>query len=442
MRKIFVLDTNILLTNPNSIFQFEEHEIVLPITVIEEIDNFKSKQSETGRNAREISRILDRLRTRGTLSQGIPLFEDRDDSGMIRVHLNQTASILPEHLVQNADNKILSVALNLQEQTTDKEVILVSKDANLRIKADAFGLKAENYEADRVDVSRLYTGVSTLQVDKDVINNLYAKREAEFEKDGLIANQYLILEDENDSNQVVYGAYNAAEKKVRMVENNPDGVWGIFPRNIQQNFALDALLNDDIKLLTLSGGAGTGKTLLAVAAGLAKTTDEDKYHKLLVSRPIFPLGRDVGFLPGDLDEKLNPWMQPIFDNLELLLGGGVQSKKKGTSRGYEELINQGILAVEPLTYIRGRSLPNQFFIVDEAQNLTPHEIKTILTRAGDDTKVVLTGDPYQIDHPYLDAENNGLTYVIERFKNCDIAAHVTLAKGERSGLASLAAKLL
>ena len=275
MQKIFVLDTNILLTNPNSIFQFEENEIVLPITVIEEIDNFKSKQSETGRNAREISRILDKLRERGTLSQGIPVFEDREDSGMIRVHLNQTTSLLPEHLVQNADNKILSVALNLKEKIKDKEVILVSKDANLRIKADAFGLKAENYEADRVDVSRLYTGVSTIQVDKKIINDLYAKREAEIDEEGLIANQYLILEDKDDKNQVVYGAYNAADKKVRMIENNPDGVWGIFPRNIQQNFALDALLNDDIKMLTLSGGAGTGKTLLAVASGLSKTTDED-----------------------------------------------------------------------------------------------------------------------------------------------------------------------
>ena len=228
-----------------------------------------------------------------------------------------------------------------------------------------------------------------------------------------------------------------------MIEPNNEGVWGVFPRNIEQTFALEALLDDTIQLVTISGAAGTGKTLLAIAAGLVKTTDEDVYNKLLVSWPIFPLGRDIGYLPGDMEDKLNPWMQPIYDNLELLLGGSMINRgKRIMGKSYQELIHQGMLAVEPLTYIRGRSIPNQYFVVDESQNLTPHEIKTILTRAGEGTKIVLTGDPYQIDNPYLDSQNNGLTYVIERFKGDVLSTHITLKKGERSELATKAASLL
>ena len=227
-----------------------------------------------------------------------------------------------------------------------------------------------------------------------------------------------------------------------MLKTPPAGVWGIAPRNLEQKFALDALLDDRISLVTLSGGAGTGKTLLAMAAGLLKATDEQKYHKILVARPVFPLGKDLGFLPGDLGEKLNPWMQPIYDNLELLLSNGAKTRQKRYSFVQQELISQGLLAVEPLTYIRGRSLPNIYFVVDESQNLTPHEMKTILTRAGEGTKIVLTGDPYQIDNPYVDSQNNGLTYVVEKFKGERLAAHITLMKGERSELASLAAELL
>jgi PhoH-like ATPase len=255
-------------------------------------------------------------------------------------------------------------------------------------------------------------------------------------------NQFVILEEENDSAQIVYGKFDAQEGVVRMLENQAEGVWGIYPRNIEQIFALEALLDDNIKLVTLSGNAGTGKTLLAIAAGLAKTTDEDEYHKLLVARPVFPLGKDIGFLPGDLDEKLNPWMQPIYDNLELLLSGGTHTRQKRLSKSYQELINQGMLQVEPLTYIRGRSLPNIYFVVDESQNLTPHEIKTILTRAGEGTKIVLTGDPYQIDNPYIDSTNNGISYVAEKFKDETLGAHVYLLKGERSPLADLASNVL
>jgi PhoH-like ATPase len=446
MKKVFILDTNVLLSNPLSLFKFDEHDVVIPISVIEEIDTFKKDQSNIGRNAREVSRILDKLRSRGTLSSGIPIFPDRDDSGQLFVYLGQNMDILPELLISNADNHILAIGLTLQKQFgKTRKVYIITKDSNLRIKADAFGLEAQDFEADKVVIDRLYEGIKRVVATPDMLNEFYAKREIKLtfgEKEEKYPNQYVILEDEADNTQIAYGIYDIDRDVVKMIDPRTEGVWGIYPRNFEQACVLDALLNDSIQLVTLSGAAGTGKTLLAIAAGLAKTTDEDKFQKLLVSRPIFPLGRDIGFLPGDLEEKLNPWMQPIFDNLELLLGGGVRNRGKRMSRGYQELIAQGMLQIEPLTYIRGRSIPNQYFIVDEAQNLNPHEIKTILTRAGEATKIILTGDPYQIDNPYVDTQSNGLTYVIERFKYDKLAAHVTLKKGERSVLATRAAELL
>jgi PhoH-like ATPase len=443
MKKVFILDTNVLLSNPLSIFKFEEHDVVIPISVIEEVDNFKKDQSDIGRNARELSRLLDRLRSQGTLSSGITLFKDRPDWGRLFVYLGHNMDILPELLQSNTDNHILAIGLTLQKQFgTSRKVVVITKDSNLRIKADAFGLLAEDFAADKVDVSHLYQGIQKVAVESKLVNEFYVKREQRLADVKFCPNEFVIIEDKNDPSQSVYGMYNEEDNVVRMIEPSTEGIWGIYPRNIEQNFALEALLDDKLKLVTISGSAGTGKTLLAIAAGLYKTTDEDQYTKLLVSRPIFPLGKDIGFLPGDLEEKLNPWMQPIFDNLELLLGGSGAPRTKRMNRGYQELINQGMLAVEPLTYIRGRSIPNQFFIVDEAQNLTPHEIKTILTRAGEGTKIVLTGDPYQIDNPYLDSQSNGLTNVIERFKNDSISAHVTLSKGERSELATRAASLL
>jgi PhoH-like ATPase len=443
MKKVFVLDTNILLSDPRSIFKFEDNDVVIPISVIEEVDTFKQNTNENGRNAREVSRILDNLRSRGTLSHGINLFEDREDSGKLFVYLGQNMDVLPELLSDNVDNYILSIALTLQKQFGEKrKVLIISKDSNLRIKADAFGIGAEDFEADKVAIDEFYSGIRELKVPSSTINDFYADREVTLDFEPKWPNQFINLVDEKDESQSVMGMYNQSTDKVEIFEPTKENVWGIYPRNAQQACALNALLDDEIKLVTISGGAGTGKTLMAIAAGLAKTTDEDIYQKLLVARPIFPMGKDIGFLPGDLDEKLNPWMQPIYDSLDFLLSGGIPSSKNRLSRSYLELINQGMLAVEPLTYIRGRSLPNQYFVVDEAQNLTPHEVKTILTRAGEGTKIVLTGDPYQIDIPYMDTSNNGLTYVIEKFKNESIAAHITLQKGERSELASVSADLL
>ncbi len=446
MKKKFILDTNVILANPASIFSFEDNDIYIPISLIEEIDTFKKGLSEIGRNARHFSRILDELRNRGSLSKGIPLFTDKTDSGNISVVLESDMSLLPPHFERKPDNLILSVCLILKKKFSDVPVCLITKDSNLRIKADALGIHVSDFEADKVNIEELYTGVAQYDVNNDILKKFTATGSVSLDKiqsNELSPNQFVILKDIQDSKQLIYGKYDHITGNLKNVNfGGKDFVWGIYPRNLEQSFALDLLLDDNIKLVTLVGTAGTGKTLLAIAAGLEKTTDEARYHKLLVSRPIFPLGRDVGFLPGTLEEKLNPWMQPIFDNLELLLGGTSQGRQKRLSQSYHELIDQGILEVEPLTYIRGRSIPNQYFIVDEAQNLTPHEIKTIITRAGENTKIILTGDPYQIDNPYVDAASNGLTYVVEKMKKESITGHITLVKGERSPLATIAANLL
>ena len=443
LKKKFVIDTNVLLSNPSAIFSFEDNDVYIPISVIEELDTFKKGLSETGRNARHFSRILDDLRERGSLSNGIPLFNDKRDSGKVYVVLESDMALLPAHFERKPDNLILSVALILKKQVGNMPVILITKDSNLRIKADALGVSVSDFEADKVNIEELYTGIVEFEVESEILKKYLSSGSVSLEEYDLMPNQYVILRDSKDPLQFVYGKYDHVTGNLKNLNlGGKDFVWGIYPRNLEQSFALDLLLDDDVKLVTLVGTAGTGKTLLAIAAGLEKTTDESKYQKLLVSRPIFPLGRDVGYLPGTLEEKLNPWMQPIFDNLELLLGGVSQGRQKRLSQSYHELINQGILEVEPLTYIRGRSIPNQFFIVDEAQNLTPHEIKTILTRAGENTKIILTGDPYQIDNPYVDAASNGLTYVVERMKQEAIAGHVSLVKGERSALATIAATLL
>ncbi len=443
MKKIFVIDTNVLLSNPNAIFSFEDNDVYIPIVVIEEIDSFKKGQNEIGRNARHFLRIVDKFRERGNLASGIPIFPERADSGSIYVTLDADLTRLPAFFERKADNLILSVALMLKSRKNEMPVVLITKDANLRVKGDALGLRCEDYQADKVNIEELFTGIAEFDVEESVLKEFHANNSVSLEGYDLMPNQYVILRNKNEAVQFVYGRYDHVTASLRPLNfGGKDSVWGIYPRNLEQSFALDLLLDDDIKLVTLVGTAGTGKTLLAIAAGLEKTTESSKYQKLLVSRPIFPLGRDVGFLPGTLEEKLNPWMQPIFDNLELLLGSVTQGNKKRMSQSYHELISQGILEVEPLTYIRGRSIPNQYFIVDEAQNLTAHEIKTILTRAGENTKVVLTGDPYQIDNPYVDASSNGLTYVVERFRREAMGGHITLVRGERSALATIAATLL
>jgi PhoH-like ATPase len=336
------------------------------------------------------------------------------------------------------DAAILQCAFDVREQDGGRPTVFVSMDTNLRIRADALGMAAENYENTRVEVDRLDTGVAEIVVDGPAVDRFFEEGRLALENQELSANLCVLLRDKASATHTALGRWDSTKREVLALRTPREGVMGVRPRNKEQSYALDLLLDENVRLVTLVGKAGTGKTLLAIAAGLKKTLEDGVYTRMLVSRPVMPLGRDIGYLPGDVDEKLNPWMQPIFDNLEFLFSGG---KQRG-NRAYAELLESGQIQVEPLTYIRGRSLPNQFIIVDEAQNLTPHEVKTIITRSGDGTKIVLTGDPHQIDNPYVDSASNGLTIASDRFRGEKLAGHIVLAKGERSELAEIAANLL
>lgn len=434
-RKI-VIDTNVILFDALAINKFRNADIYIPFSVIEEIDRFKRDLGENGRNARQFSRFVDVLRDQGSLAQGV-LLEKTNSYVYVLTDFNFKG--LPAEMnLALPDNRILAVAFTLQQENAQSEVELVSKDINLRIKADVFGINAKDYDPENTHFDAMYTGLKELELDPDDIDKFYRERSLEVSEDAhMFANQYVVLKDRSNPNHSAIGRYDGKVERVVPLISPSESIWGIHPRNMEQSFALDALLNDEILFVSLVGKAGTGKTLMALAAGLYKTLDEGRFQRLLVSRPIFPMGRDIGYLPGDVEQKLNPWMQPIFDNVEFLMG----ADKKAAGRA-QELINQGMLNIEPLTYIRGRSIPNQYLIVDESQNLTPHEIKTIVTRAGQGTKVVLTGDCFQIDNPYIDASNSGLTFSVERLKGQRLSAHVTLTKGERSELAELAANIL
>jgi PhoH-like ATPase len=432
--KNYVLDTNVLLHDPRAIYAFADNNVVIPIYVIEEVDTFKKDQNELGRNARQIARLLDQYRHDGGLSTPQPL----ETGGTVRVALSKNPPKNPSYDSRSMDQRILEIALEVRD-TDGRPTILVTKDVNMRIRGDALGLATVDFEPERISIEELYPGNRELTVGATTIDALYQGGSVEVAADPpLHPNEYVCLKD--DGSKSALGRFDKATGKVVAIKKLREGVWGIRPRNREQHYALDLLLDDSVKCVTLVGKAGTGKTLLAIAAGLQKVAEDQVFSKLLVSRPIFPLGRDIGYLPGDIEEKLNPWMQPIYDNLEFLLGLNKTDKKDG--RSYAELVDLGFVEIEPLTYIRGRSLPNVYMIVDEAQNLTPHEVKTIITRAGEGTKIILTGDPYQIDHPYLDSSNNGLTTVAERFKPEAIGGHVTLTKGERSQLAELATQIL
>lgn len=437
-----MLDTNVLLQDPFSIFSFEDNDVVIPAVVLEEVDSKKRYMDEIGRNARQVSRLIDSFRATGKLYEKIPL----ENGGTLRIELNHRSfHQLQEIFVEKTnDNRILAVAknLSLEEQTKEngRTVILVSKDALVRVKADAIGLLAEDFLSDRVvEDDHLYTGFLNVFIDASLLVKFYENGElqlSEIANHPFFPNQFLIMKDSLGSSSSALGIVDQRGKKVKRLVFDYEQIWGIRPRNVQQTMAIELLLRKDLPLVTLTGKAGTGKTLLALASGLLQTEDLKQYKKLLVARPIVPVGKDLGFLPGEKQEKLRPWMQPIFDNLEFLFN----TKKPGELDAI--LAGMGSIEVEALTYIRGRSIPDQYIIIDEAQNLTKHEVKTILTRVGEGSKIVLMGDPEQIDHPYLDAYNNGLTYVVERFKDQTISGHVKLIKGERSGLAQLAADLL
>lgn len=430
MRKIFVLDTNVLLHNADALNVFTDNEVVLPIDVIEELDIFKKDSDEKGRNARATIRMLDELRAHGRLGEGVPL----EGGGILRIAMRADIKGLLDLSPEERDNKILMVAYDLQQK--GNRVIFVSKDINARVKADALGIKAVDFEKQKVDVDRLYSGWKEVMVDKRDVDYFYAKKFLAITQDDIFPNQYVLLKDNANDKHTALSRFSFKRKGAVPLRPDINDVWGIKPRNKEQAMALDLLMDDNVKLVTLIGKAGTGKTLLALAAGLKKTLDGHAYKRMLVSRPIIPMGKDIGYLPGTKEEKLVNWMKPIYDNLEYILA--VRRRKEHI----EDLIDSDVLQLEALTYMRGRSIPNQFIIIDEAQNLTPHEIKTVVSRAGNHTKMVLTGDPYQIDSPYLDTSSNGLSYAAEKMKGQDMFGHITLTRNERSDLASLAAELL
>lgn len=440
LEKIYVLDTNVLLQDPQSIYSFEEHEVIIPAIVLEEVDSKKRNMDEIGRNARHASRIIDRLRNIGKLHEGVSL----SSGGKIRIELNHRSfSKMEEVFMERTnDNRILAVALNIKLEEDEKEnprdVILVSKDVLMRVKADAIGLIAEDFLNERaVKEDEIYNGFQEQFVTEEELNQFYQTGELALpNEDKFYPNEFVIMKNRMKPSQSAIGIVNGKANKIQKCRFQHDQAWGIHPRNAQQMMALELLLRKDIPLVTMTGKAGTGKTLLALAAGLMQIEDFGMYKKLLVARPVVPLGKDLGYLPGEKEEKLKPWMQPIYDNLEYLF----DVKKPGELDHI--LSGIGSIQVEALTYIRGRSIPEQLILIDEAQNLTKHEVKTILTRIGEGSKIVLLGDPNQIDHPYLDEYNNGLVHVVEKFKNQEQSGHVKLIKGERSTLAQLAADFL
>ena len=433
--KTYVLDTNVLLYSAQSLEAFEDNRVVIPMAVIEEL--VKRHQDELGRNARHVIRRLDELRRKGSLFNGVPLDNGNGKPAGILQVIVGSGEVVEGMDMNQPDNRILRVAWQLHQELPDEIVVLISKDINLRIKADSLGIPVEDFERERVNFDELFSGERELEVPAAAIDNFYKNGFLELE-DSLYPNEFAVLRDENKRSALGW-------KRGKRIESIPrefsDKAWNVTPRSKEQRMALAILLDPLIQVVTLVGQAGSGKTLLALAAALECTLQRNQYDSILVSRPIIPMGNDLGYLPGSKDEKLDVWMQPIYDNLDFLLRNDKHDIQV-VRRQIDELKRTRKLELEALTYIRGRSIPKQFVIVDEAQNLTPHEVKTIVSRAGEGTKMILTGDPYQIDNVYLDSCSNGLSYIVDRFKGLALHGHITLRKSERSPLAAAAAELL
>lgn len=428
--KSFVLDTNVLIHKPDAFLSFRDNEVVIPIWVLEELDKLKSHSGEKGRNAREAIRNIDKYSVKGNFSKGVKIPNN------IKLRILTKHHALPDTFKHsNADNKLLGAALYLQ-QKEKKRTFFVSKDINLRVKANVLGIPTVDYEKQKVDSTILYSGYVDEKLTQDEFNEFINGKPFSFERE-LLNNQHVIVK--APSGRTWVGHYDGELKQVVPISKSfPASISGIKPLSDIQQIAFSLMLNKDIPLVTLVGKAGTGKTLLALAAGLSLVSNTSGYDKLLVSRPIIPMGKDIGYLPGDKNEKMSHWMRPLFDNLNFI----ISRSKKPEFKNAESFISKNLIEVEALTYIRGRSLPNQIIIIDEAQNLTPHEIKTIVSRVGEGTKLIFTGDPYQIDNPYLDENSNGLSYLVEAFKGQKLFGHITLEKSERSEIAELAADLL
>ncbi len=437
--KIFVLDTSVIIYDHNALRNFAEHDVVIPITVLEELDNFKKGNDTKNYSAREFTRYIDQLSGNNTLQDWAAI--NGPNRGKFKIEMHTSSKVNAERVFDDkkADHRILNTALYTAEQNPTRKVILVTKDINLRIKAKSLSLNAEDYETGKVKtIDELYTGRSEIQkIKQDAItsiyNNGFCKADDVLKKNQIIPNHYYILK---NGNQSVLARYDKDENTINRVVKS--AAFGVIPKNAEQAFALDAIMNPTLKLVTIQGVAGTGKTLLSLAGALEQRRN---YHQIYLARPIVPLSnKDIGYLPGDVNSKLNPYMEPLWDNLKFIRSQF--SEKDKEHKQLNEMVENQKLVVCPLAYIRGRSLSNVFFIVDEAQNLTPHEVKTIITRAGENTKIIFTGDIYQIDTPYLDTQSNGLSYLIDKVKGQPLYAHITLEKGERSELANLANDLL
>ena len=435
MKKFYVMDTNVLLTEARSFLNYKNNDIVIPYKVLEEIDKHKKRQDGVGVNARLTIRLLDEYREKGSLHRGVRIGKGK---GFLSIRGHKPEHIPEGFSKRDPDNQIIGTAITLKKAFPNRRVILVSRDINMRVKCDGLELPCEDYNAAQVieNVDSLYNGFKKHLVDDQVIDQFYNDEEVVLEKeDGrFFANQFIMLVSSHNEKKTALARFTSYNMPLRKVLEQKNPMWGLRPRNKEQQFAMDLLRDESIPLVSIIGKAGCGKTLVAIAAGLHQVLDEGKYKKLVVSRPVQPMGKDIGFLPGTLEEKMKPWLMPIQDNMDFLLNG----KKDSMAMFFEN----GTIEIEAITYIRGRSIANAFIIIDEAQNLTAHELKTIVTRAGENAKIVLTGDIEQIDNMYIDATTNGLSYAIEKFKDKDLAGHITLTRGERSKIATLAAKIL
>ena len=428
--KTFVIDTNVFIHRPDAILSFRDNEIVIPLWVLEELDHLKSYSDERGRNARRAIRLLDEISRKGKLYEGVKL----DNGSVLSVALHYAKDAPIDFPADKPDNKIILTAYELQRQ--GKQVFFVSKDINARVKATALGIRAVDYEKQKVNIEKLYSGYTELNVSTEVYRAVLSEGEVPWGEE-FYPNQFVVMKSKDEPGPLV-SRYLKRKGVLKRVALEAAPVSGVKALNLQQRMAFELLLDPEVSLVTLVGKAGTGKTLLAIAAGLKTAIEEQVFSRVLVSRPVIPLGKDIGYLPGAKEEKLSHWMQPLFDNLDYILS----VYKRPNLKTLDQLLASKYIEIEAITYIRGRSLPGQYIIIDEAQNLSPHEVKTIVSRAGQGTKVVLTGDPYQIDSPYLDANSNGLSYLVEVFKGQELFGHVTLQKSERSVLAELAAELL
>ena len=434
-KKIYVLDTNVLLSDFNALYAFKTNDVVIPLKVLEEIDKHKKRQDGVGANARQVIRELDSLREKGNLVEGVKLGGRK---GNLSVKSYGVYKLPNDMSMEDPDNQILATVLNCTSNNIGTPVIIVSQDINVRVKADALGLPAEDYTTNQIveKAEEVYTGFLSHLVDDAMIDRFYGGEKMFLEEKDikLFPNQYVMLVSNANEKKTALAKFKNYNHPLSKVRDYKEGIWDVRAKNKEQQFALDLLMDQDVKIVSLVGKAGCGKTLIALAAGLKQILDDGTYKKLIVSRPVQPMGRDIGFLPGTLEEKMMPWIAPIQDNLEFLMGDDKEHMKT--------LQEQGTIEIEALTFIRGRSISKAFIIIDEAQNLTMHELKTIITRVGEDTKIVLTGDIEQIDSAFLDATNNGLTYAVEKFKPYELAGHISLQKGERSAVASLAASVL